>query len=90
MIFIVAVIVAIGGFLASINMKKSGRKQEATVAILVAVAAAAISLFNLFTVIPAGTVGVVDFLGSVSDNSLKAGVNVVNPAARIIKFNIKI
>lgn len=89
MIFIVAIIVAIGGFIASLNMKKSGRKQEASVSLLVSVGAVLIAIFNLFTVIPAGTVGVVDFLGTVSDNTLKAGVNIVNPAARIEKFTIK-
>ncbi len=89
MIFIVAIIVAIGGFIASKNMKKQGRKQESSVSLLVSLAAVVIAIANLFTVIPAGTVGVVDFLGSVSDNTLKAGVNIVNPAARVVKFNIK-
>jgi len=89
MIFIVAVIVAIGGIIASINMKKTGRKQEASVSLAVGVVAACVGIFNLFTVIPAGTVGVVDFLGNVSDNTLKSGVNLVNPMARIEKFSIK-
>ena len=89
MIFIVAIIVAVGGFVASINMKKTGKKQEASVSLLVSVGAAVIAIVNLFTVIPAGTVGVVDFLGSVSDETLKAGVNIVNPAARIEKFSVK-
>lgn len=89
MIFIVALLVAIGGFVASTNMKKTGRKQEATVSILVSVIALAVALFNVFTVIPAGSVGVVDFLGNVSDNTLKSGVNVVNPLAKIEKFSIK-
>ncbi|MCF6271480.1 MAG: prohibitin family protein [Melioribacteraceae bacterium] len=89
MIFIVAVIAAIGGFFTSINMKKHGRKQEASISLLVSLAAAAIAVFNLFTVIPAGQVGVVDFLGSVSDITLKSGINIVNPAARVEKFSIK-
>jgi len=89
MIFIIAIIVTIGGFVASINMKKIGKKQEASISLLVAAGAAAVAIFNLFTVIPAGNVGVIDFLGNVSDNTLKAGVNLVNPAARIEKFSIK-
>lgn len=89
MIFIITLILAIGGILTSINMKKIGRKQEASIAFIVAVVAFAIALFNIFTVIPAGTVGVVDFLGSVSDNTLKSGVNLVNPMAKIEKFSIK-
>ena len=60
-------------------MKKIGRKQEALVSIVAVLIAAAIGIFNVFTVVSAGTVGVVDFLGNVSDNTLKAGVNVVNP-----------
>ncbi len=89
MIFIVAVIVAIGGLLASLNMKKTGRKQEASVSLLVSVGAAAVAIFNLFTVIPAGNVGVVDFLGNVSENTLRPGVNLVNPMARIVKYSYK-
>jgi len=89
MIFIITLILAIGGILTSINMKKIGRKQEASIAFIVAIVAFAIALFNIFTVIPAGTVGVVDFLGNVSDNTLKSGVNIVNPMAKIEKFSIK-
>ena len=48
-----------------------------------------ISLSQLFTVIPAGQVGVVDFFGVVSDNTLKSGINLVNPMARVIKFSVK-
>ena len=89
MIFIVAALVAIGAVVAWINMRKTGRKQEASVALLVALGGVVIAVFNLFTVVPAGTVGVVDFLGSVSENTLKSGVNIVNPAARVEKFSIK-
>jgi regulator of protease activity HflC (stomatin/prohibitin superfamily) len=44
---------------------------------------------RLFVVIDAGTVGVVDFWGSVSPVPLKAGVNVRNPLADIRIFSIK-
>jgi regulator of protease activity HflC (stomatin/prohibitin superfamily) len=43
----------------------------------------------MFTVVPAGNVGVVDFFGNVSDNTLKAGINFVNPLARVVKFSVK-
>jgi len=89
MIFIVAIVVALGGLIAYFNMKKTGRRQEAMVSILVAVGGVAIAIFNLFTVIPAGNVGVVDFLGNVSDNTLRPGVNIVNPMARIVKYSFK-
>jgi regulator of protease activity HflC (stomatin/prohibitin superfamily) len=47
------------------------------------------ALIQCFTVIPAGHVGVVDFLGNVKETTLKSGVNFVNPLAKIIKFSIK-
>ena len=87
--FIIAIIVFIGGIVFHFRMKKIDRKQEALVSIVAVLVAAAIGIFNVFTVVSAGTVGVVDFLGSVSDNTLKAGVNVVNPMAKVIKFSIK-
>jgi prohibitin 1 len=48
-----------------------------------------IAVSQIFTVIPAGHVGVVDFFGTVSDLTLKAGINPVNPLARVVKFSIK-
>jgi len=48
-----------------------------------------IALMQFFTVIPAGHVGVVDFFGTVSDNTLKAGINFVNPMARVIKMSVQ-
>ncbi len=46
-------------------------------------------LFSFFTVIPAGHVGVIDFFGHVSDRTLKSGIHLVNPMAKIIKYSIK-
>jgi prohibitin 1 len=48
-----------------------------------------VALIQFFTVIPAGHVGVVDFFGTVSDNTLKAGINLVNPMARVVKMSIQ-
>ena len=73
--FIIAIIVFIGGIVFHFRMKKIGRKQEALVSIVAVLIAAVIGIVNVFTVVPAGTVGVVDFLGKVNDNTLKAGVN---------------
>jgi regulator of protease activity HflC (stomatin/prohibitin superfamily) len=44
---------------------------------------------QFWTIIPAGHVGVVDFLGNVSDNTLKPGVNLVNPMANVVKFDAR-
>jgi len=89
MIFLVALVVAGVSFFAAINLKKAFKKQEATFSSIIGLVAVLVALAELFTVIPAGTVGVVDFLGNVSDNTLKAGVNIVNPLAKIEKFSIK-
>jgi regulator of protease activity HflC (stomatin/prohibitin superfamily) len=89
MIFLVALVVAGVSFFAAANLKKAFKKQEATFSSIIGLVAVLVALAELFTVIPAGTVGVVDFLGNVSDNTLKAGVNIVNPLAKIEKFSIK-
>jgi len=48
-----------------------------------------LALTQCFTVVPAGHVGVVDFFGVVSENTLKAGINPINPMARVIKYSIQ-
>ena len=48
-----------------------------------------IALLQCFTIIPAGHTGVIDFLGYVSDNTLKPGVNIVNPMANVEKMSIQ-
>jgi regulator of protease activity HflC (stomatin/prohibitin superfamily) len=62
---------------------------------IVNVSALAAGVFGLFallqclTQIPAGYVGVVDFFGVVSDQTLRAGINPVNPLATVIKYSIQ-
>ncbi|MDQ7816733.1 MAG: prohibitin family protein [Melioribacteraceae bacterium] len=89
MLFIIALIVVVASIFAYRSMKKFGRYQEARFSLVGIGVGAIVALLQLFTVVPAGTVGVVDFLGNVSDNTLKAGVNFVNPMARVINFSIK-
>ncbi|GBD89408.1 SPFH domain / Band 7 family protein [bacterium BMS3Abin04] len=89
MTFIFAILVGIIAIVAYFNLKKARRKQEMVFAGLTALVAFVIAILQTFTVVPAGTVGVVDFLGNVSDNTLKAGVNIVNPLAKVVKFSIK-
>jgi regulator of protease activity HflC (stomatin/prohibitin superfamily) len=50
---------------------------------------AVLSLLQCFTQIPAGHVGVVDFFGVVSDQTLRAGINPVNPMAYVEKYSIQ-
>lgn len=89
MLFIVALIAGVIAFFAFRKFKRTGRRQESSVALGGIAVAALVVVLQLFTVVPAGTVGVIDFLGMVSDNTLKAGVNLVNPMANVIKFSIK-
>jgi prohibitin 1 len=48
-----------------------------------------VALLQCFTQIPAGHVGVVDFFGVVSDQTLRAGINPVNPMATVVKYSIQ-
>jgi len=56
---------------------------------VVAVVAFVMAIVQCFTQVPAGHVGVVDFFGVVSDRTLRAGINPVNPLARVIKYSIQ-
>jgi len=95
MLFIISLIIAGLAFFywrqADIKVKQYNEAYRGSKAAAAVVAAVfgLIALLQLFTVIPAGHVGVVDFFGRVSPNTLKSGMNIRNPLARIIKFSIK-
>jgi regulator of protease activity HflC (stomatin/prohibitin superfamily) len=101
MLFILSVIIAALAYFYWLGSSGKLRKGEEpfknleaqrnarSAAALAAVVFTLIALLRLFTVIPAGHVGVVDFFGRVSPGTLKSGINLRNPLARIIKFSIK-
>jgi prohibitin 1 len=95
MLFVVAVIIAVVGVAARRAAVRAsggeGAVAQAVGGVPLAVAAVAVlvALSQCFTVVPAGNVGVVDFFGSVSPDTLKAGINMRNPLARIVKFSVK-
>lgn len=89
MLFIFAVLAAIVAFFVWRNAKKRYNKQEITFSLGGIVLASLIAVSQFWTVIPAGHVGVVDFFGMVSDNTLYPGVNFVNPMANVIKFDAR-
>lgn len=60
-----------------------------TVSSIVLVVAVILAISQCFTTIPAGHVGVVDFFGFVQDNTLKAGINFVNPLAKVVKMSVQ-
>lgn len=68
--------------LASLGLSARGVQIIGIIALLFA-------LFQTLTVIPAGTVGVVDFFGTVNPRARTAGINVVNPLANVVKMTIK-
>ena len=95
MLFILAVIVLI---MAVVAMQRAGNDKGANptvargvrgVAMIVAVIAGLVAISRCIAQVPAGHVGVVDFFGIVSDRVLPAGLNPVNPLAKVIKFTVQ-
>ena len=95
MLFILFAVIALGAFilwrsaarkLADRNIAFRGLSGVAGVAMVVC---ALLALLECFTVVPAGYVGVVDFFGYVSDRVLPAGINFVNPLAKVKKFSVQ-
>ena len=96
MLFLLSILVAFIAFAVWMNARKKALDERnplfrgsARVSAVVMILFLFLALLQCFTVIPAGHVGVIDFFGTVSDNTLKAGINMVNPLARVIKFSIK-
>jgi prohibitin 1 len=96
MLFIIAVIIAIVGVVARRAAVRAAGSDGGAIAqaaggvpLAVVMVAVLVALAQCFTVVPAGNVGVVDFFGTVSPDTLKAGINLVNPLARIVKFSVK-
>jgi hypothetical protein len=85
MIFILSVLATIvalivwQGALRKVRQNNITFKPIAKAGILAAGVFGTVALLQLFTQIPAGHVGVVDFFGVVSDKTLSAGINPVNP-----------
>ena len=55
----------------------------------VLVVSAILIVTSFIRIVPAGTVGVVDLFGKVSSVERKAGLNFINPFARLVIFNVK-
>jgi len=89
--FLVLLAIAALAFGAYVVARRSSlpNRNAAGFAPLIGVVALLAAAGSCFTVVPAGHVGVVDFFGTVSSNTLKAGINFVNPLANVIKFTVK-
>jgi regulator of protease activity HflC (stomatin/prohibitin superfamily) len=83
MLFLLGVLLFAAGFVVIKQMR------EKNGGMLMIALGALIALAQCFTVIPAGHVGVVDFFGKVKNETLKSGINLMNPMARVFKFSIK-
>ena len=95
MIFIFAVIIAI---VALFVWRSASRKVQQNTVIFrpiargsgaVAVVCGVLAVLECFTQVPAGHVGVVDFFGVVSDQTMRAGISPVNPMATVIKYSMQ-
>lgn len=89
MLFLIAILAAFVAFFVYKAAKKKGQKQESTFAVMGIFAAVLIAFVQIWTIVPAGHVGVIDFFGKVSDKTLLPGVNFVNPLAKIVKFDAR-
>ncbi len=89
MLFIIAILAAVVAGFVFRNAKRRMQKSEANFAFIGMLIAILVALLQFFTIIPAGHTGVIDFLGYVSDNTLKPGVSLVNPMAKVEKMSIK-
>ena len=95
MVFLFSIIATIVAFLVWRSASKKVQEHNMTFKGLAGLAAAGMVFFPLlaafqcFTVVDAGNVGVVNVFGTVSDNTLKAGINTVNPFAQVIKFSVQ-
>jgi len=88
LVFLVIALIAFGAYVVSRRSSLPSRN-AAGIAPLIGVVALLLAAGSCLTVVPAGHVGVVDFFGTVSPNTLKAGINLVNPLANVIKFSVK-
>jgi len=97
MTFLVAAVVAIVAFLAirrihvdsNDPMRAAAGRSARGVATALGVIAVLVAFVQLVRIVPAGHVGVVDLFGVVRPQSLKAGLHLINPLARVEMMSVK-
>ena len=95
MSFIVSTIASLLSVLVFFNSQRLVDNRTARLVIkaiagLIALTTAISALSRLLVVIPAGSVGVEDFQGKVSERSLPAGLHVINPFADVVQFSTRL
>lgn len=88
MLFLICLIGAVVAAATWSTLRRQHLPSAPLIGLLTALFAAG-ALVQCVTIVPAGHVGVVDLFGSVSPHTLKAGPNLVNPLARVVKMSIK-
>ena len=89
LVFAVVAVVVWGIARKQVRLNNIAFRSVVNLSAMAAVALVVLALLQCFTQIPAGHVGVVDFFGIVSDKTLLAGINPVNPMANVIKYSIQ-
>ncbi|GJQ21422.1 MAG: hypothetical protein HBSIN02_17770 [Bacteroidia bacterium] len=94
MLFLLSVLITVGSLFVWLTARKRAEfnvmvKKSANMALVAGAVFFLVALGQCFTVIPAGHVGVVDFFGIVSETPLLAGINPVNPLARVHKYSVQ-
>lgn len=93
MVFVLCIIAAAIALAVWFSTRRRAREGNAAarsisgVALLIGVVFLLLAVFQCFTVVPAGHVGVVDIFGNVNDDVLTPGINPVVPFARVIHFS---
>lgn len=95
MFFLLSLVISAIALVVWVNSSRKIRQNDlsfrpvARISMLGAAVFGVIAILQCFTQIPAGHVGVVDFFGVVSDQTLRAGISPVNPLANVIKYSIQ-
>jgi prohibitin 1 len=95
MFFLLCIIITVAAFfvwrsaVGKVAEKNLAYRGLSTIALLAMLGFFLLAVGQCFTIVPAGNVGVVDVFGVVSGNTLKSGINPVNPFARVITFSVQ-
>lgn len=85
-----SLIIFVIGFIAGGIFLQSLKRGSLTPIVVSTLAGLAIGIvISAIRVVPAGYVGVVDFLGHVSPRALSSGINFVNPLAKVINISVR-
>jgi regulator of protease activity HflC (stomatin/prohibitin superfamily) len=89
MLFLICVVGALVAAAVFVAVRRSGNPTAAVAPGLLGGLFTLGALAQCVVVVPAGHVGVVDLFGRVSPQTRKAGLNMVNPLARVAKMSVK-